>query len=247
MSGPVSPSVARRGALLRLTRLSRNTAILALVALAGVVAYTLWRPAQGVQVGPPARRPALGAAAQPVGRPRPPHVGIVAGHWGYDSGSVCSDGLTEQAVNLDIARRVKALLEARRYRVDLLQEFDPRLYGYVADTLLSIHADSCEYINDVATGFKVARSAASYEPATEDRLVDCLIQHYESATGLGFHENSITPDMTSYHSFSEVAPDTPAAIIEVGFLYLDRGLLAGQPERAAAGIADGIVCFLETE
>jgi len=250
MSGPAStaspanPPAARRGTLLALARLSRWTAILAVLALLAVGMYTVLKSPLGMQVGPNAYRPAFGFSSQPAGRPRLPQVGIVAGHWGYDSGAVCADGLTEQEITLDIARRAKRLLEARRYQVDLLQEFDPRLNGYVADALVSLHVDSCEYINDIATGFKVARSVASYTPEAEDRLVDCLVESYGAATGLGYHENSITPDMTSYHTFSEVAPDTPAVIIEIGFLYLDRYFLTGQADQVAAGVADGIACFV---
>ena len=245
MSGPGSPTIVRRNVLTWLASLARWTAILAPAALVAVVAYALANPSSASSNAPVAR-PESGLAAQPSGRPRLPHVGVVAGHWGNDSGAVCADGLTEQYLNLDIARRVKTVLEARRYRVDLLQEFDPRLTGYVADALVSIHADSCEYINDLATGFKVARSVASFEPETEDRLVTCLLGAYAAATDLGFNENTITPDMTSYHTFSEVAPDTPAAIIETGFLHLDRSLIAGQPDRAARGIAGGLACFIES-
>jgi hypothetical protein len=36
---------------------------------------------------------------------------------------------------------------------------------------------------------------------------------------------------------------TPAAIIELGFLNADRGIIAEQPELAAAGVANGILCF----
>jgi len=244
MSAPAPPSTVRRSVLFVLAGLSRWTAILAVLTLIGVTGYALATSAPTRSTDAPRFDPQSGLTAQPEGRPRHPHVGIVAGHWGNDSGAVCEDGLTEQSVNFDIARRVMALLEARRYEVDLLQEFDPRLTGYTADALVSIHADSCDYINDVATGFKVARSVASYTPEAEDRLVRCLIDQYEAATGLGFHESSITPDMTSYHTFSEVAPETPATIIEIGFLYLDRGLLTGQPDQVASGIADGIVCFI---
>lgn len=233
----------RRSVLFILASASRWTAILAVLALIGVTGYVFARPT-AAQTESPAFKSQAGLTGQPEGRPRHPHVGIVAGHWGNDSGSVCADGLTEQEVNLDIARRVMALLEARSYRVDLLQEFDSRLAGYQADALVSIHADSCDYINDIATGFKVARSVASYEPETEDRLVNCIREEYETATGLGFHENSITPDMTSYHNFSEVTPDTPAVIVETGFLYLDRGTLTGQAYRVASGVANGIMCFI---
>ncbi|HJW83182.1 MAG TPA: N-acetylmuramoyl-L-alanine amidase [Anaerolineae bacterium] len=243
MSAPLGSSAVRRGVLLRLASLSRWTAILAVMALIGVAGYALNKLA-APRSETPAYDPQFGLIGQPAGRPRHPRVGIVAGHWGNDSGAVCEDGLTEQAVNLDVARRVMALLEARRYRVDLLQEFDPRLENYVADALVSIHADSCDFINDLATGFKLARSVASYTPEAEDRLVGCIREEYGAATGLGFHESSITPDMTSYHTFSEVAAETPAVIIEIGFLYGDRGILTGQADRIAGGVAQGIVCFI---
>ena len=193
------------------------------------------------------REPETVEGDQAAAPAKQPHIGIVAGHWGNDSGTICSDGLTEQAVNLNIAQQVRKILRTHGYRVDLLQEFDPRLNGYEADALVSIHADSCLFINELATGFKVARSAASFEPNLEDRLVSCLSEEYSAATNLGFHENSITPDMTSYHTFREIKLETPAAIIETGFLYLDRSMLVDQPDRVARGIARGVICFIESQ
>jgi N-acetylmuramoyl-L-alanine amidase len=188
-------------------------------------------------------------AKQPAGRPRRIVIGIVAGHWGNDSGSVCPDGVTEQHVNLKIARQVAEKLKAYGYQVDLLQEFDSRLNGYRADVLLSIHADSCDPIDadPPATGFKVARSSASAIPNTEDRLVGCIKEEYAAVTKLPFHANSITRDMTSYHSFAEVNLSTPAAIIETGFLFLDYNLLVHQSNLPAQGIANGIQCFLKSQ
>jgi N-acetylmuramoyl-L-alanine amidase len=140
-------------------------------------------------------------------------------------------------------------LRAKGVWTDLLQEFDSRLINYRADVLLSIHADSCDPIDadPPATGFKVARSAASAIPTTEDRLVACLKTEYQKVTRMAFHENSITRDMTSYHSFSEVHADTPAAIIETGFLYLDYDMIVKQPDLPAQGIANGILCFLDNQ
>ena len=182
-------------------------------------------------------------------RPAGPYVGIVAGHWGNDSGAVCPDGTTEQQTNLEIAKRVAERLRARGVWVDLLQEFDSRLTGFQGDVLVSIHADSCDPIDadPPATGFKVARSQASAIPTVTDKLVDCLRGEYEKSTGMRFHENSITRDMTSYHSFREIDPNTPAAIIETGFLHLDYDMIVKQPERPAEGIANGILCFLKTQ
>ncbi len=174
-------------------------------------------------------------------------IGIVAGHWGNDSGSVCSDGLTEMQVNLEIATQVQKSLIAQGYQVDLLEEFDPRLSQYRAAALVSIHNDSCDYINDEATGFKVAAASSSAYPEKATRLQDCLIDRYQSATGLVFHYNTITQDMTSYHTFSEIHTDTTAAIIETGFLNLDRAILTQHTDKVAQGITNGILCYLRNE
>ena len=168
-----------------------------------------------------------------------PHIGIVAGHSGHDSGAVCPDGLTEAEVNKTIAKAVVKTLEERGVRVDLLEEFDPRLQGYQADAFVSIHADSCQV---TLTGFKVASLEGGSEASV--RLTECLWNEYEKATGLPRHPNTITYDMSRYHAFREIAASTPAAIIETGFLRADRELLTKGSDRVAAGIVAGIECFL---
>lgn len=189
--------------------------------------------------------------------PDVPRIGIVAGHWwlgeegqqSLDVGAVCDEGtpnqLTELEVNLEVAQRVVFELQRDGYQVDLLQEWDDRLAGYQADVLLSIHADSCLYAE--ATGFKVARVSDSHVPEIEDRLVACLVGYYAARTGLDFHEGSITHDMTQYHTFYEIDPNTPGAIIEVGFMLADRALLTQRPDLVAQGIIDGLLCFLKGE
>ena len=184
---------------------------------------------------------ARGATARLLRRPRG-KVGIVAGHWQFDSGAVCADGLQEVDLNLTIARQVAGRLRRHGYQVDLLAEFDPALGGYTADVLLSLHCDSCTV---PASGCKVARAAGSAIPEQEDRLVECLYREYERATSLPSHGTSITPDMLYYHAFYKVAPSTPAAIIEMGFMSGDRELLHRHPERAAQGIVEGLLCFLK--
>lgn len=175
-----------------------------------------------------------------------PRIGIVAGHSGpqNDPGAVCPDGLTEASVNMDIATRVKAGLEANGFQVDLLTEFDDRLVGYQALAVISIHNDSCDYINDLATGFKVARAIDSGVPEKADRLVACLSDRYPKQTGMTFHRGSVTRDMTQYHSYHEINQETPAVVIETGFLNLDRKLLTEEPFRVAQGVIDGILCYV---
>jgi N-acetylmuramoyl-L-alanine amidase len=180
------------------------------------------------------------------------HIGIVAGHYSkdknsYDPGAVCEDGLTEQSVNYKITTMVMQKLNAMGYQVDLLAEFDPLLNGYRGQVLVSVHNDSCEYQGDQATGFKVAAAVRNAYPEAANQLTNCLIDRYKRDTGMQFHYNSITNDMTQYHTFNEINSNTPAAIIETGFLNLDRQFLTEQTDRVAQGIVDGITCYLNDE
>lgn len=185
--------------------------------------------------------------AQPLVR-----IGIVAGHWGNDSGAVCYDGngnvtLTEADVNLEIAALVQQQLAQAGYEVDLLREFDSRLNGYRALAIVSIHNDSCEYVNDQATGFKVAAALNTSDANRANRLTACLTDRYQRLTEMTFHAGSITGDMREYHAFREIDPNTVAAIIETGFLNLDREILTRRTELVAAGVVEGILCFAENE
>jgi N-acetylmuramoyl-L-alanine amidase len=188
-----------------------------------------------------------------VSTPQPQvRIGIVAGHWGNDSGAVCVDGngdvtLTEMDVNLEIAALVQQQLTEAGYQVDLLREFDTRLNGYRALAIVSIHNDSCEYINDQATGFKVAAALNTHDVNRVNRLTACLVDRYQNMTALAFHAGSITSDMREYHAFREIDPSTVAAIIETGFLNLDREILTKETDRIAAGVVDGILCFANNE
>ncbi|MGQ9904652.1 MAG: N-acetylmuramoyl-L-alanine amidase family protein [Anaerolineae bacterium] len=219
--------------------------VLVALALISVVVAQNWEGFVALQsAGRTGASETESAAILPAPNAGAVRIGIVSGHRGNDSGAVCTDGLTEAQVNFDHAVRVASLLRAQGYMVDILDEFDPRLQGYVADALVSIHADSCAYINDLATGFKVTRARESRLPEAEDRLVACLTERYQQATSLRFHANTVTYDMTQYHAFYEIAPTTPAAIIETGFLYLDRPVLTRKADRVAQGIVDGILCYL---
>jgi len=239
--------------------------VLALAFVMGV-AYVVWLASGAPDVAPsaageatstvrpsrtprPTRTPRPSATPKvsptPTPTPRPWKVGVVAGHWRSDAGAVCDDGLQEATINLDVAARVVAILQHEGFDVDLLPEFADELSGYQADAFVSIHADSCNVPE--ASGFKVARVAASAIPEEEDRLVNCLIENYAAASGLAIHQNSITYDMTLYHAFNEIDPETPGAIIELGFMAADREMLTDGSFRLAQGIAKGISCFLEGE
>jgi len=173
-------------------------------------------------------------------------IGIVAGHMGNDSGAVCENGTTEADVNFRIATIVQQKLNALGYETDLLKEKDPRLDGYHAAVLVSIHNDSCDYVNDQATGFKVAAAMSTRDTNLANRLEACLRDRYQHTTGLPLHD-SVTNDMTFYHAFNEIDPVTPAGIIETGFLNLDYDILTTRTSLVATGVANGIICFINNE
>ena len=183
----------------------------------------------------------------PGGTPRPMiKIGIVSGHWGNDSGAVCEDGTTEADINLRIATLVQQKLSALGFETDLLKEFDTRLDGYHSAVLVSIHNDSCQYINDQATGFKVAAAMSSRDSNLANRLAACLRDRYQRTTGLPLH-NSVTNDMSLYHAFNEIDSSTTAAIIETGFLKLDYDILKNKTDLVATGVSNGILCFINNE
>lgn len=197
-------------------------------------------------------------AAQPTDLPTPvwfKRIGIIPGHSGLnptsnlpDPGAVCPDGFTEGGVTMKVATMVIDALRGRGYTVDQLDEWDQRLVGYDAAVFLSIHADSCTNFNDgyPHSGFKVVNPEGRVTVRDQDlRLVDCLQNHYSQATGLQFSGWTVTDNMLYYHAFHQITQRTPAAIIELGFLYYDRDLLQNHPDKSAQGITDGLLCFLD--
>lgn len=78
------------------------------------------------------------------------------------------------------------------------------------------------------------------------------MDEYGRATGLPV-DPMVTRNMLGYYAFSwsrfqsTVAPHTPAAILEMGFLTnaTDRGLLLGRQDVVAGGVANGILRFLD--
>lgn len=220
--------------------------------------FTLWTPGSLIDSGLEARmaqaldsasgEPAVfDATPDPTMQAQFNRIGIVAGHYGSDPGAVCSNGVTEAELNLEIATLVQKTLSDRGYQVDLLEEFDDRLNGYQGALVLSIHLDSCNYVNDQATGFKVAAALSEQNYSASQRLISCLSDRYIKVTGLPYHAGSVTDDMTYYHAFTEIDPNTVAAIIEAGFMNMDYRYLTEETDQVAEGIAAGILCYLNEE
>ena len=196
----------------------------------------------------------LRVPAPPLG---PRRVGIQVGHWKIgevpaelrkiagQTGAIWED-VHEVDVNMDIAKRVAAMLTLKGVVVDLLPATIPE--GYVADAFLAIHADS-DGVGEIS-GYKLAHGPL--RGPFEDRLVSAVKDAYGAATGLAYDGRHITVDMTYYYPFNwgrflhVASPHTPAALIEMGYISSDddRAFLTEHADKAADGIANGLLRFL---
>lgn len=212
-----------------------------------------------------AKVPATGIALEP-GRVRllpprladgPRRVALQIGHWRASEaprefptlrrspGGSFGD-LTEVEVATKIAERARDLLRERGIVVDVLPATVPP--SYIADAFVSLHADVD--LTSTAQGFKVARG--TYRSPYDAALVAALSEHYAAATELPWDPN-VTAAMTDYYAFAwfryehALAPHTPAAIVELGFIShpRDRDVLVEHGERAARGVVEGILRFLD--
>lgn len=193
----------------------------------------------------------------PTTRPAntPFRVGIQAGHWKIDeqpeelkhlrtSTGASIDGQSEAEVNLDIARRVAALLQQVGIVVDVLPATVPPSYD--ADAFVAIHADGSK--NTSARGFKIATPWRTSEAS--QHLSNALEVEYAEATGLP-RDSRITANMRLYYAFNydryehTIAKTTPAVIFEMGFLTntTDRAIINRYTENIAIGIANGIIRY----
>jgi len=208
---------------------------------------------------PPTLRPTPAPRATPT--PAVPLVGLQVGHWRIAehpdeqarlrtfSGAYCCGAIDEWVVNMDIAERVRARLEAGGLRVELLPSTVPP--GYRADVFVSIHADGDRTENMLRRrGYKVATPFIA-SPAARD-LAAGIEASYAAATGLPPDPRGVGYDMRAYYAFAPyryehaISLDTPAVLIECAFMTHpdDRVLLFDQPDRIADGIADGILQYL---
>ncbi len=196
------------------------------------------------------------APPTPTPRRTVPRVGVQVGHWKSSelpdelarlrtSAGASAGGVREVDVNLDIAQRVVALLQARGYDVDLIPATVPPSYD--ADAFVAIHADGSTSARP--RGFKMATPWRTSDAS--QALLDSLTTAYAATTGLP-QDDAITFNMRGYYAFSyrrhihASAKTTPAVIIETGYLTnaADRAFLLKRAQTVAAGIDAGIARYL---
>jgi N-acetylmuramoyl-L-alanine amidase len=194
---------------------------------------------------------------RPAVPPGPRRIGIQAGHWLtheapaelsllHSRTGTSAAGVAEWRLNLEVAERVASALRARGFAADVLPTTVPA--GYLADAFVSLHADGSRDPNP--RGYKAAHSTR--RGPYETTLVKAIVEEYGAVTGLPL-DWRVTRGMTGYYAFNwrlftaTVAPHTPAAILEMGFLTspADRAVLVGRPDVVSEGIVRGIIRFLD--
>jgi N-acetylmuramoyl-L-alanine amidase len=189
----------------------------------------------------------------------PVRVALQAGHWKaaeapdeqarLRTNGTRGGGKAEWEVNLGIAKRTASILEDAGYTVDILPTTIPPAYW--ADVFIAIHADGNP--NTSVSGYRAAAPRRD-RTGRANELVDLLTQTYGEATGLP-HYPTITRRMRGYYAFNSrryhhaLHPMTVGVILETGFLTnaRDRRIIVDAQERAARGIADAVIRFLEQE
>ena len=189
----------------------------------------------------------------------PIRVALQAGHWKaaeapdeqarLRTNGTRGGGKAEWEVNLGIARRTAQILEEAGYVVDILPTTIPP--GYWADVFIAIHADGNP--NASVSGYRAAAPRRDRTGRAHE-LVEVLTQTYGAATGLPLYP-TITRRMRGYYAFNSrryhhaLHPMTVGVILEAGFLTSprDRRIIVNAQDRAARGIADAVIRFLEAE
>lgn len=190
----------------------------------------------------------------------PPTVGLQVGHWKNDelpeelsrlrgNTGASGGGKAEWEVNLDIAEKVKKILEEDGIVVNILPATIPPKYW--ADVFLAIHADG--NTNSNVSGYKIASPRRDFTNKSQ-KLVSMIEEAYGKHTGLILDPN-ITRNMSGYYAFAfwrythAVHPMSVSAIVETGFLTSpsDRRIIVDNSEISAEGISEGIRTYLQSE
>ncbi|MFW5971943.1 MAG: N-acetylmuramoyl-L-alanine amidase [Bacillota bacterium] len=181
-------------------------------------------------------------------RPAEDVIVVDAGHGGFDPGAIGPSGLQEKGVNLDIALKVKKLLESKGHKV-LLSRSD--------DTFISLK-DRVNIANEAKAVLFVSihanSSNTSYTEGTEtfiapEKVTDSLplarFLQEEMLKDLNREDRGVKKDNLYVIRHTTM----PAALVEVAFLSNphEESLLESRLfiEKAAQAISRGIIKYIE--
>lgn len=187
------------------------------------------------------------------------YVVVDAGHGGNDPGKVSGEGILEKDVNLEIAFRLKRLLEAQDVTVYMTRTEDVGLYSPGSsnqkaedlkkrcelirekqpDCVVSIHQNS--YHESSVKGAQTFYYASSEEGKELAELIQaCLVEHVDP------DNHRVAKSNTSYYMLKKT--DAPITIVECGFLsnWEEAELLAlpEYQEKVAWAVHMGVMRYL---
>ncbi len=193
-------------------------------------------------------------------------VVIDAGHGGIEKGAASSYG-NEKEFTLDVAQRLKKMLEAKGLRVVMTRQGDDqvplplraRIANATKDSIfVSIHFNATDY-NREATGFEIYSLTPRGAPSTQDNSLKARFGNMQA--GSPVDAASLILSTSVYHSMLGYMPEfdrgvkrarfavlrltqIPAILVEGGFLTeRDESRLIAKPawrEQLAQSIAVGI-------
>ena len=197
----------------------------------------------------------------------PKHTVIIdAGHGGEDGGAVGVTGLVEKDLNLDLAKRLAALLEERGYRVIMTRTEDVLLYDHNTDyhgrkkaldlaarqavgdanpdaVFVSLHANT--FSEAIYHGLQVWYSPNNPEAAV---LAECIRACVTAQLQPENHRQSKPAGSNIYLLYHL---QTPAVLVECGFLSnpTECRMLEDDAYRDALALAlcQGIVAYYEND
>jgi N-acetylmuramoyl-L-alanine amidase len=170
-------------------------------------------------------------------------VVVDAGHGGYDNGAKGRQGMSEKMLTLDVARRVKPLLEARGYRVVMTRTTDVFIPLGGRTAISNSHPDAA--FVSIHFNCSPKRSADGVETYYYDRRSAPFASNIlrEIANCYGSHSRGV-----KYARFYVLHHNQrPATLLELGFVsnaqenakLQDPRIRQLMAERIAAGIAKG--------
>lgn len=172
-----------------------------------------------------------------------------AGHGGKDQGTSSGEVLEKQ-INLQIAKKAQKILEKAGYKVGMVREDDTFVKlgeraeyanSKEAEVYVSIHCNSSES----GEGDGIETYYAEEKTESSQKLAELVQKHVVLQTNARDRE-ARTAD---YAVISKT--EMPAALVEIGFLSdaEERALLQEEDyqEKIAAGIADGIIGYLNEQ
>lgn len=199
------------------------------------------------------------------------HILIDPGHGGTDLGRSNKTGMSEKMLNLDVARRLKFILERKKIKVTLTRDTDLAVSlekraamarKISADLFISIHFNAAENAPE-ASGIETFILPPQGQRSTNDTSRDTrtLYMRYNGHLNnpwnvlLGYHVHaSLTEKFKTgdrglrrarFHVLRENT--CPAVLVECGFLSnKGEAMLINQPlhrEKIAQALADGIIRY----